>query len=903
MSHASAIWNRAKGIVGEASELPAEDRHALIEARCAGDQDLRREVESLLAAVDSSQALLHPDADAWVGAMRQEVTLPVGGRLGSFEILRLLAEAPGSAVYEARQMATGRVVALKLLRTLPLLGPDPRFMLEAKAASRVEHPNVVRVYEVGVVDAGAGQRVPFIAMELVDGVPITRFARDRRLGTWEVVDLLRRVVSGVARIHQCGVIHRDLKPSNVLVDRDGEPRVLDFGIARLVAAADQTWRTREGELLGTPGYISPEQVRDPSVVDVRADVWALGAMAYELLGGAPPFPPRPGSALESLRRVAEEDPVPLRRIRPHIPPDLEAVVMKAIARRPEDRYASATELAEDLDNARHHRPVRARRSTLLYRAGRLARRRAVPLAASIALLGAGVGLGTGQVLSWRDAARQRDRAGAALGVVRDMISSADPNFGQRDVLMRDVLASLDARLDQTPDPLIEAEVRSLLGGMSFGLGEYERSRALFERAIALREQAGLGRTPEATLDRAALAQALRWLYRPDEALAVATPARDDAHRRLGPDHPATLTAREVVAGCWHDLGRREEAAQEYRRVIEARARAAGPRDRGVLIARGNLAALLGEMGRYAAAEAELRVVLEGWEHHPGALEAITTGANLAQVMAEQGRLDEAVARLERVIVDARAALGPGHPTTVTARTNLVEFHRRQGNEGASLEVGAALVDECRAALGASHDLTLTATTGQIAALIRAGRGPEAVALVTTTRDACLPSLAPASPWRPRLDASMAAALASVGRHDQSVALYRSSIAQLEASLGADHRQTLVARNNLGVALIDAAEPNEAARLLDAVLDTARRVGYSEMYAVVQRNLGRALLASGRSDEGVAALQSSFLLSLERRELGNASECARLLAEHHDRAGDPVSAERWRALEADPAAPG
>lgn len=895
MTPSASKWDRIKDLVGQACERPANERAAFIGAQCADDEELRTEVESLVHASESSDALLHPDADAWIGASREQVTLPTHGRFGNFEIERVLAEGPGSVVYAARQPGSARRIALKVIRALPMLGPDPRFWTEAAAASRVEHPNVVRVYEVGLIDAAPGPRLPYIAMELVEGVPLTRYVRDRALRTWDIVALLERVVSGVSRIHQSGVIHRDLKPSNVLVDTSGQPRVLDFGIARLDELHAAAGRTLEGLIVGTPGYTSPEQINDPASVDVRTDVWALGVIAYELLAGAHPFADESPSALLSLRRVLEDDPAPLRRLAPHVPKDLEAVVMKAMARRKTERYASVAAFADDLENARTLRPVIAHRATLWYRSRRFARRNAVPLGVACAVCVGALAATTLQAQSRREVTRQRDRAASAFSLLQGMVTSADPSFGNRDALMRDVLLGLERKLDEAAatEPLTEAEVRSLLGRMAFSLGEYERSHTLLERAIELRERHGQSNSVGALLDRAALAQTLRWLYRPDEAFELAQRTLAITRERYGGDHQTSLAARDALAGCLHDVGRLSEAEDEYRWLGRTLARVRGERDRDALIARGNLASVLSDAGRYAEAEAELRGLETSWSLNPCSLDAVTNRSNLSLAIANQGRLNEALELLDRVIAEADAALGPTHPTAITALTNRIEVGRRAGEPNDGLSLSAMLVERCRDAFGWAHDLTVNALTGHAASLIRAGRASEAIDLTSTALDAVAITRPDDAAMHARVSASLAAALSTAGRADEAIALYKDSIARLETALGPTHRQPLAAKNNLGVALIDAGRPAEASRVLRAALDSIRQSGYDEMEPVVLRNLGRALLEQGRHDEGRRALEDAFALSQSRQERSNMTVCAGLLAEHYASSGDAESAVKWR----------
>ena len=694
-----------------------------------------------------------------------------------------------------------------------------------------------------------------------------------------------------------------LMPSKVLVVGEGRARVLDFGVARLVGGVSGhgpgAGVTLEGVLLGTPGYMSPEQIVDPASVDVRSDVWSLGAIAYELFAGWAPFCRGDSAALDVMVRTTKEDPALLSSLAgaegPRPPRDVAAVIMKALARNPAERYGSAAEFAEDLGRARRGLPVRARRATAGYRVSRFARRHREAIAiVAAAAIGASI-LGGLQVNAWRASAHQRDRAAAVLGVLRGMTASADPSFGARDVRMLDALGGIERELDRgvVADRSTEAEVRALLGCMYFGLGEYERSRGLLQRAVDLRSEAGEGSTRRSIEDRAALAQSLRWLYRPEEAQAIATAAAEEATARWGKLDPATIAARRAVLGCWEDLGRVVEAVEAYVGLAADAAVAHGAAARETLGVRGDLASALIRLGRYQEAEVELRALVLLWEAHPGTLEQITTRSNLAMVLAEQGELDEAVRLLIAAEAEAETALGGTHPSTVAVRANLTEFMRRQGRTAEAFGRGEAMVSELSAGLGGAHEQTLEAVTGHAAALIRAGRGDEAVAFVTRAIAGARGGLAPASPWHARLQGSLAAALSAAGRHEESTAAYSAALRELEMSLGADHRQTLVAQNNFGVSCIAAGRAMDAVEVLRVVLARAEAQGFEEMRGVVMRNLGRALLAAGDIAGGEAALEEAYRLSTARQEAENATMCASLLAEHFERASDPDRAAAWR----------
>lgn len=893
MTQPGSMWERAKSLVGEALDLPEADRAGFVTSRCGADTTLRAEVESLLEASCSSSSMIRPDIDAWISGGGGEAALGAGARLGGYTVERVIASGATSVVYLARQESASRLVALKVFRAgLPLLGGSTRAVVEAAAAGRIEHPNVARMYDAGVLRTESGGRHRYLAMEYVEGLPITEHARARALTEPQIVRLLVRVASAVRAFHQRAVIHRDLKPSNILVDASGEPKVLDFGVARLLPSAGWTLETIDGAVLGTPGYMSPEQIETPRDIDVRADVWSLGVLAYEMLSGRLPIDISGLSAVEAVRRVARSEPAPLSRVAPRVRPDLARVVMKALSRDREARYGSAEALLEDLENAISDRPVSARDGGWAYRAAKLVRRRRAPIAAAAAVLAVGSVIAAMQVAAWRRAAVQRDRAIAVNTLLAGMINSASPHFGDRNVLMRDVLVGLEAGLaDRSVGmPLVEADVRSLLGRMSFALGEYERSRALLEEAIALRE--GGGDLAARLSDRGALATTLRWLYLPEEAMRIAEAAESEARRSLGPRHPTTLEVREVVAGCLDDLGRIDEAERIYRGLLAQRLGAGEGRSDAALVTMGSLASLLSRSGKYAESETLGRQAAEGWSARGQRLEALTVRANLAMVVASQGRLDEAITMYEVIDAEALEALGPTHSTTISARGNLVESLRRAGRSADIVALERELLDRCVETLGWGHEQTIWATQGLVAALIGEGRSDEALETAAAGWEAAR-LLPDTSVLRHRMLTILAAAMGAAGRHTEALEAYAAAIDFFDGALGPSHQQTILARNNMGVALIDAGMAADAVHRLRQAIAAAQSAGRVEMEPVVRRNLGRALIAAGDAEHGVRELEAAFASSTARGERANAAACASILAEHHGRAGDQLEHERWR----------
>jgi tetratricopeptide (TPR) repeat protein len=291
-----------------------------------------------------------------------------GERFGDYELLEEIAHGGMGAVYKARQVSLGRLVALKLILAGRLADDEDvrRFRREAEAAAQLDHPGIVPVYEVGEHN---GQH--FFSMGLVEGESLAHRMARGPLPAREAAALVQAVAEAMAYAHARGVIHRDLKPGNILVDREGRPRVTDFGIAKRMT--EDSGQTRAGEVMGTPSYMPPEQAVGSKDLGPAADVYALGAVLYALLDGRPPF--HAATVQETLRQVVDQEPVPPHRLNPSVPRDLETICLKCLEKDPRRRYASAAELADDLRRYLAEEPIRARPVSRWERALKWARRR------------------------------------------------------------------------------------------------------------------------------------------------------------------------------------------------------------------------------------------------------------------------------------------------------------------------------------------------------------------------------------------------------------------------------------------------------------------------------------------------------------------------------------------------
>lgn len=524
--------------------------------------DIAHDHDQTLAASD-----LPPTAAAEAG-------LP--DRIGRYRPLRTLGRGGMGVVYEAEQDSPRRRVALKVIRPEAATADlRRRFAHESTFLARLQHPGIAQVYEAGTAETGQGP-VPFIAMELVDGVPLSTWALRVASGLDARLALMIQVCDAVQHAHQRGLIHRDLKPANILVDAEGRPRVLDFGVARPADADLQTSLvTTHGEIVGTLSYMSPEQLGgDPNDLDTRSDVYALGVILYELLAGKPPLELSGRPLPDVLRAIRDDDPTPLSSHDPRLAGDLSVIVAKAMAKDREQRYASANGLAMDLQRFRDDEPIAARPPSTVYLVRKFARRHrplVIGAAGIVVALVLGVVASTWQAVR---ATRAEQLAAARLAestavteFLQGMLAAIQPEEAQgREVTVREVLDR--ARVDLAAgslaaQPSVEAALRRTLGNTYRSLGELATAEEQLRRGLALADSVFAPGDPARlglVLDLASALSARGEIDRADSlgavALALAPPRSRLAARSLS-----------IVAGVRYDQGLWQQA-DSLHRIVE-----------------------------------------------------------------------------------------------------------------------------------------------------------------------------------------------------------------------------------------------------------------------------------------------------------------------------------------------
>jgi serine/threonine-protein kinase len=667
MPPASERWAHVKKLFDAAVDLAPDERAVLIARECDGDDALRLEVESLLESDRLTgefieEPMVEIPSDLFPDTLEESL---VGRQFGAYQIIREIGRGGLGAVYLAARADDEyrKEVALKVVRR----GLDTddilrRFRNERQILAQLDHPNIARLTDGGTTDNG----LPYFVMDYVRGEPLGAYCEAHGLGTTERLNLFRKVCSAVTYAHQNLVIHRDLKPSNILVAADGEPKLLDFGIAKLLGSEEEPLaQTMAGQRLMTPDYASPEQVKGEKIT-TASDVYSLGVVLYELLTGRRPYRLKTRTPDEIARAITTQEPErpssavtkvdhpPSSILHPRsLRGDIDNIVLMAMRKEPARRYASVGQFSEDIRRHLAGLPVFARKDTVSYRAGKFVNRHRIGVAAAALILLSLLAGIIATLIQVRTARRERARAEAINIFLGKTLSASNPDRnskGQRTV--QDILQDASRRLatDELSDqPEARAELQRIIGESYLSLGQYD-----------LAEQNLMA------------------------ALQTQT-------RIFGENGIATLKTGVTLASLWSGAKADYARASEFYRANLPRLRA--EQKKGTIAAEYLTSALNGfalvrrAQGDSREAEMLLREQLTLLPYiSPEAQNSLGVAqAVLALTLADQGKFDEAISIVREKIVAIRAKKLDPSPELAANLTGLGSFLLENGKTGESLE--------------------------------------------------------------------------------------------------------------------------------------------------------------------------------------------------------------------------
>jgi eukaryotic-like serine/threonine-protein kinase len=787
-------------------------------------------------------------------------------QIGHYRIIRLIGEGGMGAVYQAEQEQPRRTVALKVIKSAWASQElVRRFERESEVLARLQHPGIAQVYEAGATDTESGPQ-PYFAMEFIHGQTLCEYAAAHNLGTRARLEIMVKICDAVHHAHQRGIIHRDLKPGNILVDETGQPKILDFGVARMTDAdAQATRQTDLGQMIGTLAYMSPEQVlADPLELDTRSDVYALGVILYELLADRLPYT-LSRKLDEALRTIREADPTRLSSIRRDYRGDIETIVAKALEKDKARRYNSAAELAADVRRYLHDEPIAARPPTTTYQLRKFARRNRALVAGVAAVF---IVLVAGIVASTAEAIRA-NRAGQAAIAERDRAVEAEARARtaeQGTAKERDRAVVAESAANTERNHAVSAQNQAVL----------ERNRAVAEQRRADSESA-TAKAVSDFLQKDLLAQASANSQatpniKPDPDLKVRTALDRAAARIQGKFDKQPLVeaaVRQTIANTFRDLGLYPEAQQHLQRAVDLRTKVQGQEHQDTLAAMSDLAGLYLDQGKFAAALALHAKVLESRRRilgpeHPATLMSL---ASVATVYEKQGQWSQAEAIQSQALEISRRVLGEEHSDTLQAMVGLAIIHLRENQLPQAEALDAKAVEILTRVRGEEHPETLLAMNNLAQVYYQEGKDAQAERLQSHTLEIRRRILGEEHPDTLESMNNLAVIYKAEGKYAETEALHSRSWEIRRRVLGDEHPDTLISMNNLAVTYEAEGKYAEAEATLSKNLEIKRRVlgpehpsGLSTMY-----NLARVY--GEEHKYGEAHTMYTTLLDILRRTLG------------------------------------
>ena len=609
-------WTRVCALFDAASVLDRDARAAYLDAACPDDAGVRAEVEALLACDHPGDAALDTGIRRAIGDVAASLTpAPHPARIGPYRVVSHIGDGGMGAVYLAeRDGDFNPRVAVKVIRGFAGEDGVRRFRAERQMLASLQHPGIARLLDGGTTEGG----LPYLVMEHVDGLPIDVYCERHGLSVAQRVVLFRLVCDAVSHAHRSLVVHRDIKPSNILVTADGAPKLLDFGIAKLLDDEGGTGTpTAPSRRLLTPDYASPEQVSgDP--ITTSSDVYALGVLFFELLTGTRPLRFASRGAAEIARVVGSEAaPRPsvaaaTPRIARELAGDLDTIVLAALEKDPARRYVSVDRLSDDLQRFLERRPILARPATWRYRARRFVRRHRAATAAAALFLVVVAAFAVALTVSGRRAARERDVAERVTTILIRLLSeSPSPSSAAGTITARDLVdrGVAQVRRDLGDQPALQARLFETLGAIYAGLGLVDRAQAVLQESVAAGRAAGGADSQAGARTMWRLAEALRDRGRYAEAEPLARGAFEMSSRLFGTRNPQSAQTLNTLGMILHARGRQDEAAPMFLQATEIFRDTLGPDHPMVSAGLANTAMSRRDRGDLAGAEPMAREAL------------------------------------------------------------------------------------------------------------------------------------------------------------------------------------------------------------------------------------------------------------------------------------------------------
>jgi serine/threonine protein kinase/Flp pilus assembly protein TadD len=804
-------WQQIKVVLEGALEREEPERAGFVEAACQGDDELRREVESLAA----SEAEIGDFIETPVFRIRLDEVEPlaVGERIGAWRIVRELGRGGMGAVYlaERADQELEQTVAIKVVRR----GMDTeeivrRFRSERQILAHLSHPNIAKLFDAGTTGDGR----PYFVMEYVDGKPIDEFCDGRKLSVRERLELFQQVCGAIHFAHQNLIVHRDLKPGNILVTADGVPKLLDFGIAKLLDPTQEAFALTRTDLRPmTPDYASPEQVRGEPIT-TASDVYSLGVLLYLLLTGQRPYRPttdpqaladaicktepvRPSSAIVRTGEIQGET----KLLRRQLAGDLDNIVLMAMRKEPQRRYASADQLSNDIGRYLQGLPVAARKDTLGYRTRKFVGRHRVGVSLATAALLLIVGFSVTVTLLWQRAERARERAQAVSGFLEELFSAPDPSRSHgADTTAREILDQGSRKMDQsfTAQPEVRADLMSTMARAYLSLGQWDEAKQLFEVALDLHRKTLRRDDPKIVDDLHNLASTLRQLGNDSAAAPLINEALQLQRQRGDTRNIEYARGLTNLAAILEAKGEFDQAKRLYKEALAIKRTLPQVDERDIAKSLNNLGKLAQERGHYDAAEGyyrdslEIRRRLAKGQPDPDVATALL---NLGSFRQDRGDLVGAEAPYKEALA-LRRKLFPGPNSKVASVLNNLGYLLQARGDLAGAEIyyreALSIADQT---LARDHPTRGIFLRNLASVLVSEGKAAEAE---TQAREALsILRAKPPAPWRvPDAESVLGGCLTALRRFPDAEPLLVKSYPALQRDKGEGAKHAEEARQRI-----------------------------------------------------------------------------------------------------------